>query len=414
MGGTAEVKRWWDEFGRIRDLDGKIAAVLRVCALNREEEFYKELDIGSAILDCIQEDFIRKRDREGYCRFLESLRRNFPKVFNLNSGYHAEFLIRWYAFTTQAERLVDIINHLVEFPREEPDILIDLMDVLILNGFTEEAWKLIRSHYPVIRGGDETVPEGKHEIALLAGIFIIAKHAEEGAFDTERLKKDLDEFDLMPQNEERYMGRLEIMFSKGYECREWPKGALRGNKAWKNLPVLTGEFVRFLRERKGMNSVCAQLLESYILEYFLRTRPKPLFTFSKSATDEYLAELCSPFSLSRTKAFIVLCDHILFYEFIHERKIIDEKTHTEAIEGLAALKGSMLNVFKNQLWEYAFVTKLPLGADLFPRELFMRFAHEEPLAYLPGARKVGRNEPCPCGSGRKYKKCCLLKERGTA
>ncbi|MCX5832787.1 MAG: SEC-C metal-binding domain-containing protein [Deltaproteobacteria bacterium] len=24
--------------------------------------------------------------------------------------------------------------------------------------------------------------------------------------------------------------------------------------------------------------------------------------------------------------------------------------------------------------------------------------------------KISRNEPCPCGSGRKYKKCCLLKE----
>jgi hypothetical protein len=24
------------------------------------------------------------------------------------------------------------------------------------------------------------------------------------------------------------------------------------------------------------------------------------------------------------------------------------------------------------------------------------------------ARKIGRNEPCPCGSGRKYKKCCLI------
>ena len=21
--------------------------------------------------------------------------------------------------------------------------------------------------------------------------------------------------------------------------------------------------------------------------------------------------------------------------------------------------------------------------------------------------KVGRNDPCPCGSGKKYKKCCL-------
>ncbi len=27
-------------------------------------------------------------------------------------------------------------------------------------------------------------------------------------------------------------------------------------------------------------------------------------------------------------------------------------------------------------------------------------------------KKVGRNEPCPCGSGKKYKKCCMLKEHG--
>jgi uncharacterized protein YecA (UPF0149 family) len=23
-----------------------------------------------------------------------------------------------------------------------------------------------------------------------------------------------------------------------------------------------------------------------------------------------------------------------------------------------------------------------------------------------GASRVGRNEPCPCGSGKKYKRCC--------
>jgi uncharacterized protein len=27
------------------------------------------------------------------------------------------------------------------------------------------------------------------------------------------------------------------------------------------------------------------------------------------------------------------------------------------------------------------------------------------------APKTGRNEPCPCGSGRKFKKCCALKEQ---
>ena len=25
--------------------------------------------------------------------------------------------------------------------------------------------------------------------------------------------------------------------------------------------------------------------------------------------------------------------------------------------------------------------------------------------------KVGRNDPCPCGSGKKYKKCCYLKDK---
>jgi uncharacterized protein YecA (UPF0149 family) len=26
------------------------------------------------------------------------------------------------------------------------------------------------------------------------------------------------------------------------------------------------------------------------------------------------------------------------------------------------------------------------------------------------APKVGRNDPCPCGSGKKYKKCCLARD----
>ncbi|MCX8118549.1 MAG: preprotein translocase subunit SecA [Desulfobacterota bacterium] len=29
-------------------------------------------------------------------------------------------------------------------------------------------------------------------------------------------------------------------------------------------------------------------------------------------------------------------------------------------------------------------------------------------------KKVGRNDPCPCGSGKKYKKCCLMKEEARA
>ena len=33
------------------------------------------------------------------------------------------------------------------------------------------------------------------------------------------------------------------------------------------------------------------------------------------------------------------------------------------------------------------------------------------LPYVRPAEKLGRNDPCPCGSGRKYKKCCLPNEQ---
>jgi hypothetical protein len=33
------------------------------------------------------------------------------------------------------------------------------------------------------------------------------------------------------------------------------------------------------------------------------------------------------------------------------------------------------------------------------------FAFNEPI--INPMRGVGRNDPCPCGSGKKYKRCCL-------
>ncbi|MEO8008132.1 MAG: SEC-C metal-binding domain-containing protein [Betaproteobacteria bacterium] len=38
------------------------------------------------------------------------------------------------------------------------------------------------------------------------------------------------------------------------------------------------------------------------------------------------------------------------------------------------------------------------------------FFDEPALPYVRATEKVGRNDPCPCGSGKKYKKCCLPKE----
>ena len=37
--------------------------------------------------------------------------------------------------------------------------------------------------------------------------------------------------------------------------------------------------------------------------------------------------------------------------------------------------------------------------------------NEKGIPYKRSTPKIGRNQPCPCGSSRKYKHCCLNKKQ---
>ncbi len=40
------------------------------------------------------------------------------------------------------------------------------------------------------------------------------------------------------------------------------------------------------------------------------------------------------------------------------------------------------------------------------RKVLQNIKDSKPEQYVRSEPKVGRNEPCPCGSGKKYKYCC--------
>lgn len=44
--------------------------------------------------------------------------------------------------------------------------------------------------------------------------------------------------------------------------------------------------------------------------------------------------------------------------------------------------------------------------DDYCRPICERCANGGGRTYVRSGDKIGRNEPCPCGSGLKYKKCC--------
>lgn len=51
--------------------------------------------------------------------------------------------------------------------------------------------------------------------------------------------------------------------------------------------------------------------------------------------------------------------------------------------------------------------ELPAWNDIFPEEKKKELYKEAKKANtIVKGPKIGRNDPCPCGSGKKYKKCC--------
>jgi SWIM/SEC-C metal-binding protein len=59
------------------------------------------------------------------------------------------------------------------------------------------------------------------------------------------------------------------------------------------------------------------------------------------------------------------------------------------------------SVFEENGWKYTIELEPDKPEDITNLEILLN-----PQKTKVAEKKVGRNEPCPCGSGNKYKKCC--------
>ena len=64
-------------------------------------------------------------------------------------------------------------------------------------------------------------------------------------------------------------------------------------------------------------------------------------------------------------------------------------------------KKEVAAIFEKNGWRYKIDLQPDKEEDISALEILVNWP--KPVAV---EEKVGRNEPCPCGSGKKYKKCC--------
>ena len=59
------------------------------------------------------------------------------------------------------------------------------------------------------------------------------------------------------------------------------------------------------------------------------------------------------------------------------------------------------SIFEEKGWKYTIGLEPDKPENIIDLEILLN-----PQKPRKAEKKVGRNEPCPCGSGSKYKKCC--------
>ena len=59
------------------------------------------------------------------------------------------------------------------------------------------------------------------------------------------------------------------------------------------------------------------------------------------------------------------------------------------------------SVFGENGWKHTIELQRDTPEDITDLEILLNWPKP-----IEAQNKVGRNEPCPCGSGKKYKKCC--------
>jgi SWIM/SEC-C metal-binding protein len=58
-------------------------------------------------------------------------------------------------------------------------------------------------------------------------------------------------------------------------------------------------------------------------------------------------------------------------------------------------------IFEQNNWDYKIEIEPDQPEDIAELEILLNWPEPK-----ESEKKVGRNDPCPCGSGKKYKKCC--------
>lgn len=452
------------------------------------EEFWEDYAWDELVLE-VHGHLEEANEFQKVLNFIKLLQEKHPKFFEELHAYLDDFLVTYYLYHQNREKLQEVVNRFLRNPAKDIDYFVKALHQV--SSFQQEDLAAQMSDpavYRALEAGADEEEEG-YGIELFGTRFYLEVrnqyrlYQQTGTYNWVPIRKSLQRYDyeLSPE----YLKDLSVGLSSPLpEPASLQK--LFSENFSKCLLQLEGYFLKAM-DQKGLSMLTAGVMWDMLKEFWLLNNlpknksGKLLFSF-KAADYQKFVKSKGVFQYLDIGADVamLLWGTQLVYDFLLASGLISEKIHQNMLQSLLEEKGFFIADYQSEIWAFRFVHNWPRPDSMeetqweTEKEIFSRsyelkdplqapsehllkglnpqnplvasiamgyqkqmdkraqydvllekefsarsekanttskFKNPAPFLLNPQETslrppKVGRNEPCPCGSGKKYKKCC--------
>jgi hypothetical protein len=381
--------------------------------------------------------------------------KNFPGEYENEYEFIEGSLITYYLFTDN----IDKVKQRLEIVKKNPSSGIDTVTMralyqLIYHGHYSTALEYSHAVWKPVFESDGIL--GIPHIYFCITIYLDAlekaytKVKEGKQIDWKKFSIDMEEFEL----------RLDQKIFQGtYQSLESPLNKaeiielMESRKHEEVYLTLNIHFLKYMKDQFGMPFMLSDRWWTMLATkklYKGKNKLDDYFHIPFDTLDQHFASnYDTMFRSNDIEMFGKVWGLEYVYHFLREHEMISEESFGRMNENINALKYIFTRITNDDLWKMDFVFKwphlfLPDSSEkavfhstfsnnaedfrekvdnysdiqylVFPERIkrkikapgYNKWDDEySELPYVKEAPDIGRNDPCPCGSGKKYKHCCL-------
>lgn len=400
------------------------------------KDFLEKVDIVDFLISYL-DDLGRQKEHDKIIKLIDLIYKyNKNSLEKRDYQYIDGYILDIKLFKSELD-ITDFAN-LLATPVESIDKLIKYLKKSIYYGYNEIAFNIATEVYATVKESPELIPGAETDFSSAIFLNKWQNHYENikkgSDIDKEELISFLEKYDYhMAEHYDDILGylTLEDRYSEDYNQEFLEKHR-------RFLTKTSWIFTRYMYENKNFTFQISDSIWEESLSCLLKNKTleelvwlNDLFMIDRLEFMAYLKNMTSFLSDNYEDLFLLLWGIVYLYDFLYDQGIISEIVYKSALKIFEWARQEVLLAYSSILWKNSFVVRWPkpdsTEQELFnkEKELFISSFYNKEIdsnyfskkvqenyiiqENVKKSKKYGRNDPCPCGSGKKYKKCCLRK-----